>query len=300
MADTPFFTLFTATFNRAHLLPRVYESLVRQSTRDFEWVIVDDGSTDDSGALVERWAREADFPVRYTYQENRGKHTAINRGVEMARGFMFVIVDSDDWLHPTALERIRALWESIPEAERDRYTGIAGLYAHPDGTVVGRPFPRDRMTSSSIDVRVRHKKRGDNYGVNRTEVLRRFPFPEDLGRFVAESLVWNRIARSYLQLQVNEVFAHTEYQSGGLSARSVQLRMQSPAAARLNYQEQLDDDLPLAYRLRTAANFVRFALHERLPPSDWARVAIRHPVVALGSPIGVVAHLADRWKSRSR
>src|SRR2546423_7154708 len=107
------FTVLTATYNRAHLLPRVYESLCAQTFRDFEWVIVDDGSTDGTRELVSSW--HEDFPIRYFWKPNGGKHTAVNLGVQEAAGQFIVILDSDDRLIPDTLERLDYHWKQIPD-----------------------------------------------------------------------------------------------------------------------------------------------------------------------------------------
>ncbi len=119
----PTFTVFTATYNRAHLLQRVFDSLERQTYRDFEWLIVDDGSTDDTESIVRDWGLRADFPVRYVRQPHSGKHVAFNRGVREARGRLFLTWDSDDGAVPEALERFRANWDAIPS---DRRSGVLG------------------------------------------------------------------------------------------------------------------------------------------------------------------------------
>lgn len=98
------FTVFTPTYNRSHLLGRLYESLKRQTFRDSEWVIVDDGSTDQTQELVKHWQMEASFPIRYFWQPNSGKHVAYNRGLQEARGFLFADIDSDDFFAPEALD----------------------------------------------------------------------------------------------------------------------------------------------------------------------------------------------------
>src|SRR5437868_12321251 len=121
-------TVFTPTFNRAATLHRVYESLCQQNvaTRTFEWVVVDDGSTDTTKDLVESWARSAPFPIRYFWQENGGKHRAWNRGVSVAEGELFVCIDSDDALLPDSLHRLFSHWDSLTEAEREIALGICG------------------------------------------------------------------------------------------------------------------------------------------------------------------------------
>ena len=122
------FTVFTPTYNRAHTLPRLYQSIRRQTVRDFEWVIVDDGSTDGTEALVRQWQQEGnDFPIRYFWQPNQHKKVAFNRGVREASAPWFVPIDSDDELLPDALEQFARMWATIPTAEQTRYCAVVGL-----------------------------------------------------------------------------------------------------------------------------------------------------------------------------
>jgi glycosyltransferase involved in cell wall biosynthesis len=291
------FTVFTPTFNRAHLLGRAFQSLKEQTFRDFEWVIVDDGSTDETRDMVSHWIKEANFPIAYIWQPNSGKHVAINRGVELANGKFFVILDSDDWLVPTALERLLYWWESIPLQLREKYTGVAGLCSHPSGEIVGSPFPAPVIDSNAIEIRTKYRVKGDKFGMNRTDVLKEFPFPENLGKFVTESLVWNRIARKYITRFVNEVFAYKEYQPEGLSARSVEIRAKSNLAARTYYREFVELEgfcIPFWDRLRACVNYVRFSLHGRVPLKEQYVGINKKGLFLLSLPIGLMVYLRDK------
>ena len=195
----PRFTVFTPTYNRAHTLPRLYASIRRQTVRDFEWVIVDDGSTDGTEALVRRWQDEDnDFPIRYFWQPNQHKKVAFNRGVQEARGEWFVCIDSDDELLPNALENFQRIWESIPESERDRFAGVVGLCVDAKGNIVVDKFPRDLLDASSIELYFDYGVRGEKLVCLRTSVLRAYPFPEEVPGYVPENVVWFRIARRYI------------------------------------------------------------------------------------------------------
>lgn len=296
MEKGPLFTIFTPTYNRAHLLPRLFESLSRQTCDDFEWIVVDDGSTDETPSLIAKWGGSSPFSTRYFRQENSGKHVAINRGTSMAVGEFLLILDSDDWLPPDTLERMLHHWQEIPGEIREGFSGIAGLCADPAGQVQGVCFPMDIIDADAIEIRTRYGSRDEHFGMIRTDIIRRFPFPEDLGRFVTESLVWNRIAREYQERFVNEIFIHKEYQAGGLSDRSVQTRVQSPRAARLYYQEwvELGRKLPIAQLLRGYANYARFALHARTPLPEQAQ-SISSPLLwGLTLPLGWAAYRRDR------
>jgi len=298
-----FITVLTPTFNRVGLLPRVYQSLIAQTQKEFEWVIVDDGSTDGTKDLVREWVGRSPFPVRYLWQENSGKHVAVNRGVALAQGDLVLILDSDDWLVPNAIERVRYWWNTIPEAQRAEFAGVAGLCAFPSGHLVGTPFPKEILDSNPIEIRVRYKVRGDKCEVWRTDVLRSFPFPEDLGRFVTEGLVWNRIARRYKVRFVNEVWKITEYQHDGLSAKSLELRAGSPRAARVYYKEFAETsevEIPILRRLREYANYTRFSCHACVSLGDQAREVRFKYLWGLASPLGVLLYLRDRVKLRAR
>jgi glycosyltransferase involved in cell wall biosynthesis len=289
-------TVLTPTFNRKGLLPRAHRSLEAQTFRRFEWVIVDDGSTDGTGEMADEWSAQSSFRIRYLWQENAGKHVALNRGIGLASGVLLVILDSDDRLAPHALEHIWRSWESIPEGERASFAGVAGHYADPSGQLVGTRFPKDVLDSDAVEIRAKHRVRGDKLEAYRTNVLRRYPFPEDLGRFVTEGLVWNRIARMYRLRFVNEVWGEVGYQPDGLTAKTVVLRAGAPRAARLYYREFTEMNgmgIGVVLRARQYANFARFSLHAGVPWKQQFREAKSKALWAVALPIGVAAFLRD-------
>lgn len=200
------FTIFTPTYNRAATLSRVYESLRGQTFTDFEWLIVDDGSTDRTADLVSTWLRTSSFPIRYLYQENQGKHVAFNRAVAEARGKLFLTFDSDDECRPHALDRFKYHWDSIPQADRQSFTGVTALCVDQHGRLVGDRFPLDPTDSDSLEILHRWKVRGEKWGFHRTDILRLYPFPVIPGYrdVVPEAIVWNAIARKFKTRFVNE------------------------------------------------------------------------------------------------
>jgi glycosyltransferase involved in cell wall biosynthesis len=201
----PTFTVFTATYNRANTLARVHDSLEKQSFRDFEWLIVDDGSTDDTRNLVQAWSDGANFPIRYFHKPNGGKHTAWNMGVDLARGQLFLSLDSDDACTPDALMVFNDSWQSIDPSVRDAFTGVCCLVMDPNEEIVGDRFPKDVFDSDSNTLRFKHRITGDKWGFHRTEVVREFRFPERKGmRYVPESIIWARIAARYQERFINK------------------------------------------------------------------------------------------------
>lgn len=268
-------TVFTPTYNRAHLLPRLYESLCRQTFTDFEWVIVDDGSVDNTkGLSLSLPKREGTFfPIRYFYQENGGKHRAINRGVKEAQGELFFIADSDDSLPPDALEQVARVYETVRGDES--FGGVCGLDGTFDGDIIGSGLPLEVMDANSIDLRNRYHVTGDMKEVFRTKVMKEFPFPEIPNeRFVPEMLVWNRIATKYKLRYFNRIIYLAEYQQDGITSSIVRARMQSPVASMMTYAEMTRYDIPLIQKVKAAVNFWRFYSParpegERAPKLRW-------------------------------
>jgi glycosyltransferase involved in cell wall biosynthesis len=202
------FTAFTPLYNSRNLIHRVWDSLQAQTCRDFEWLIVDDGSPDDCADLIAQYQAKADFPIRVHRKENGGKHTAWNAGVELAKGELFVSCDHDDAFIPAAFERFKYWWNTIPETERGSYSGINVLCTNPEtGQIVGTPYPRSPMVSNNLELDYVYKITGEKWGVIRTEALRQAPFPRDPSLkncYVSESCVWYQLGRRYKLLCVNE------------------------------------------------------------------------------------------------
>ncbi len=200
LADTTFgyaFTVFTPTYNRAGTLERLFDSICRQTFRNFEWLVVDDGSTDGTSTLFERFSAQADFPIRYLWQPNAGKHAAFNRGVREAKGALFLTIDSDDELTPDALEILHKAWLEIPESNRTQFTGVTARCVDRDGRLVGEErFPSPFDSDSAEATLVLHM-RGERIGFHRTDILRSHPFPPIPTRFIPEGRVWLDIARRY-------------------------------------------------------------------------------------------------------
>jgi glycosyltransferase involved in cell wall biosynthesis len=277
---------------------------VRQTYRDFEWIVVDDGSTDDTRRLIAQWEREADFPIRYVHQQNAGKSAACNSAVALARGELFLTLDSDDGCVPTALERLLHHWLSIEEADRDGFSAVTALCMNESGHIVGTPFPRDPTDSNSIEIRYRYRVTGEKWGFQRTAVMRRFPFPtvQGPGGTVPEGVVWHAIARSYQTRYVNEPLRIYHVQDTDWSSYSRSRSVLSPAKARLVYQSSLNSAsryvayAPLAL-LRDAAHYSRMSLLAGIGPVKQLQGLdnrIARGLLVIAFPIGFAAALRDR------
>lgn len=253
-------TVFTPSYNRAHLLPRLFDSLLRQSYTDFEWIVVDDGSIDDTESVMKGIIEQSDslsFSIKYIKQNNGGKHRAVNRGVEEARGELFFIADSDDILLPDSLRIVHDEYETIKN--NHYFAGVCGLDVDFDNHVIGSGLPKAIIDSNAFDIRYKYHVLGDLKEVFRTEVLKEFPFPDYTGeRFCPEALVWNRIARKYQLRYINKPIYMVEYQEGGLTDNITKIRHESPKATCMCYKEMLMLPIPLKYRVKALLNYLRF------------------------------------------
>ncbi len=175
----PLFTIFTPTYNRSHTIHRVYDSLCAQTLRDFEWLVIDDGSTDDTSELIAKWISVADFPIRYIRQQHSGKHIAHNLAIREARGQLFGVLDSDDALLPDSLEKLAMAWNSIPISERPYFSGVCGLCCDRHGTVIGEQYPASPFDANLREVFYVRRIRGEKWGVTRTDVLRQYPISRE-------------------------------------------------------------------------------------------------------------------------
>ena len=198
-------TVFTTTYNRAHTLHRVYDSLCLQAGADFEWLVIDAESRDGTRALVERWASEASFPIRFVSMPNRGKHGAINLAATLTQAPYLIILDSDDSCVPGALNVVLEAWRHLPAGREAEFGVITFLCQTEDGKLVGTRFPRDRFESTYHEAVITHRMRGDKWECYRTSVLREFPFPEVLGEAgLPENILLGRIGTRYKTLFLNQ------------------------------------------------------------------------------------------------
>ena len=224
-----FLSIITPTYNRGNLLGECYKSLKEQDDYDFEWIVIDDGSSDNTREIVESFIKDAEglFKVSYTYKENGGKHTALNMGIHKANGKLTLILDSDDILTPDAVSTIKKVWQE--NCNLDNLGVISFLRKYSNDNIIGDSFPKDNFLSNHIDYIVNKSIKGDKCEVVLTDVFKKFRFPEFKGeKFIGESIVWTKIAREYKTLYINKAIYITEYLEGGLTKSGRRQRLKSP------------------------------------------------------------------------
>ncbi|MDE6402112.1 MAG: glycosyltransferase family 2 protein [Clostridiales bacterium] len=234
-------TVFTPTYNRAYLLDRLYNSLLSQTDHNFEWLIVDDGSTDNTEAVIaEIRAKDNPFEIRYVKQQNGGKHRAINKAVALACGDLFFIVDSDDRIVADAIESLRT-WASKLD-DKKMFAGVSGLRGRDDKSIIGGcGDPDARFTDAKNTERKKYNLLGDKAEAYFTDILRKYPFPEfDGENFITEEVVWNAIARDgYYVRWYNSVIYICEYLNDGLTQSGSKKNIANPQGTLYWAKQQL-------------------------------------------------------------
>lgn len=251
------FTIFTPTYNRKELLKNLYESLKNQTYKDFEWIIVNDGSSDGTELSVRQFLDEKILDIKYFYKENGGKQRAYNYGVEKARGELFICLDSDDKYVDNALETILKYWKKY---ENDReIAGMGYLSIYENGEVIGTKFPKDEMITTQFDIYNKYKVKGDKGLMFRTKILKQFPFPVFKGeKFTTEAVVYNRISEKYKMLYINEKIEIKEYQGDGLTSKYNELLMRNPEGQALYHNERNRHKMTFKEKILNNAVYYKF------------------------------------------
>ena len=220
-------TYFTPTYNRAHLLPALYESLCRQTNTDFIWLIIDDGSKDDTKSLVENWQKENKIEIQYQLKQNGGKHTAIEMSNQVCTTEFINCVDSDDFLTDDCTEVILKYLNDV--SQDAELCGIVSRRAHYDGRPFNESFPSDPEKLYFRELATKYGYTQDTNLIFKTEVVKNFHFPiyED-ERFVTECVFYNQFMYDYKILAIPESVYLAEYQADGYSAQGLRLFIKNP------------------------------------------------------------------------
>lgn len=300
-------TVFTPCYNRAYTLGRLFDSLQAQTYRDFEWIVVDDGSADGTRELCDRLGKLASFPMRYLWQENAGKHAAINVGAAVAQGDWFFIVDSDDWLPSDSLE-VNARYLAQVEAD-PQFAGVSGVRARADGSWLIAPYSglgdvpkpiRDRFNLEYLDAtpqeyRDDYGMPGDRAEIVRANLVRSSPFPVFPGeRFVSEYYLWQTLSNEGFKIRwFNAPTYYGDYLDDGLTRNMRDVMRKNPLGRSFVDNFTLDSKVPLRSKLRSAVNYSRYGRFGGKTVGELACEAKSKPLFALGLLPALVMPIRD-------
>lgn len=219
-------TIFTPSFNRGYMLNKCYESLKNQTVKDFKWLIVDDGSTDNTRELVDSWIDEGILDIKYKYQENQGMHGAHNTAYELIDTELNVCIDSDDYMPDDAVEKIIIFWE---KNKSHNLAGIIALDAYENGNVIGSEFPNSMKETTLFEVNNIHKISGDKKLIYRTELTKAYPYPLFEGeKYVGLAYKYYKIDENYKLGVLNEIVCIVEYLDDGSSKNMLKQYRNNP------------------------------------------------------------------------
>lgn len=257
-------TILTPTYNREKLLHKLYKSLCNQKDKEFEWIVVDDGSNDNTDEYIETIQKKADFPIRYYKKNNGGKHTALNYGCQYVKTKLVFIVDSDDTLTDDAILTIQRIYEKYKN--EDDICGFSFLRGKSRGGYLSTSgVPEDGMKESFVECRINRDIGGDMAEVWYTHCLREYPFPEFLGeKFLGEDIVWVQMSKKYKMRFFNKVIYISDYLDEGLTNNRRKHNISSPNGCVARAKTFLESDSILKAKIKAALQYQiygRFAAH---------------------------------------
>ena len=248
-------TIFTPTYNRAYCLHKCYESLAKQTNRDFVWLIIDDGSTDDTEELVQSWIIQDKVKIQYIKQANLGMHGAHNTAYELIQTELNVCIDSDDYLADDGVEKILQFWKAYGS---NQVSGIIALDALENGEVIGTKMPEGLKASTLFHLYNKHGVTGDKKLIYRTELTKKYPYPLfENEKYVGLAYKYYKLDQQYKMLLMNEVICIVEYLADGSSMNMLNQYRRNPQGFSFYRKELMK--LPFAstyYKFRQAIHYV--------------------------------------------
>lgn len=288
-------TVFTPTYNRGFCLEQCYESLVRQTSRDFIWLIIDDGSTDNTKEIVERWQQENKVNIRYYFQENQGMHGAHNTAYKLIDTELNVCIDSDDFMTDDAVEKIVTFWNKYGS---DEVAGIVGLNSNFNKQLIGSRLPEDIKSSTLFNLYHKHKVTGDKKLVYRTELTKHYPYPLfENEKYVGLDYKYYQLDKHFELLLMNEVLCRVEYLPDGSSQNMIHQYLNNPRGFAFYRQELMK--LPfvgVSFKFRQAIHYVSSCLIIQNRP--FIKDISHRFLTVLAFPFGITLYMYIKMKAR--
>lgn len=285
-------TVFTPSYNRAYCLNNCYQSLCRQTSNDFCWLVIDDGSTDNTRLLVASWIEENQIPIQYIYQENQGMHGAHNTAYKNINTEYNICIDSDDYMPDNAVEHILRSIEGLDE----QYAGLVGLDADTSGNLIGTGIPAHLTECTLTELYEKFKVKGDKKLVYRTEIVRKYPqYPVFEGeRLVPLSYLYSLIDQEYKLRPLNEILVKVDYQPGGSTKTIFSQYMKYPRGFAFFRISSIKLAKGFEGKFRNAIHLVSSSIFAR--DGDLLRQIKKPLLIILAMPFGIILNLYIRVK----
>jgi glycosyltransferase involved in cell wall biosynthesis len=288
-------TVLTPTYNRKNTIEKAYESLINQTNKNFEWMIVDDGSSDNTKELINKFIKKKKITIKYFYKENGGKHTALNYGINKIKSKFTIILDSDDYLLPNAIELIENNWKKY-DNKKD-IACLSFIKVFPNNQTIGKKYEGTEIISNHIDFRYNKNLLGDMCEVFKTSVLKEYPFPVyNNERFLSEAIVWNKIALKYNTVYINEPIYVAEYLGEGLSNNFFKLVSKNPIGASENSNMFLIKNFNLKIRIKNAILYNGYCFKANKKIKEIISNSNNKFLTILFMPAGFIFYLLLKYK----
>lgn len=290
-------TVFTPSYNRAYCLDQCYQSLVNQTNKDFIWLIIDDGSTDNTKELVQSWIEEDKVEIKYHYQENQGMHGGHNAAYRLINTTLNVCIDSDDFMPNDAIELILTHWNKIKDNKK--FAGLVGLDADKEGTIIGTKIPYELKETTLYDLYNKHKVLGDKKLVLRTEVVKQYPpYPIFEGeRFVPLGYLYQLIDQDYKLFPINEVLCIVEYMQDGSSMNILKQYRRHPRGFAFSRKSRMKLAQNFKDKFKNAIHYVSSAMF--IKNGRFLNESPKKLTTLLAIPFGVLLNLYIRYKTKN-
>jgi glycosyltransferase involved in cell wall biosynthesis len=286
-------TIFTPSYNRAYLLPQLYSSLCSQTSKDFIWLIVDDGSTDNTASLVASWQQDGIIPIEYVYQENQGMHGGHNTAYQNITTPLNVCIDSDDFMPNDAVALILEHCNNLD----NKYAGIVGLDANKHGEIIGTVIPVHLTAVKLNELYTKHNVRGDKKIVYKTDVVKKYPpYPlYENERFVPLDYLYLLIDQDYDLKPVNAVFCIVEYQEDGSSMNMFKQYRKHPNGFAFSRISRIKYGKTFKERFKNAIHLVSSSIFSK--DTSWLLKSDKPFLIVTAIPFGILLNLYIRFKS---
>ncbi len=299
MCDRVRLTIFTVTYNRCHTLPRLYESLCRQSCSEFNWLVIDDGSVDNTDKLIAVYSRENRIPIRYVRKENGGLHTGYNIAYSLINTELSMCVDSDDYLADDAVEVILKEWK---KRGSDKYAGLIGLdYDIAKNQIIGGPFPNNMYEVYFLDLYTKRIHIGDTKLILRTKLLKRYSpqigFPGE--KCFNPVYVTHQVCDIYPLIVLNHVICNVEYQSADSMSKSIfhQYWNNPKSFAKTRLMEMSLNRSTFFNNIRSCVHYVSSCIIAK--DKNWLRNTPRKLMTLSMAPLGLILYFYIRYKNHA-
>lgn len=290
-------TIFTPAYNRAHLLPRLYDSLKKQTCQDFVWLVIDDGSADDTRQLMNSYIAEGILDIQYIYQENQGMHGAHNTAYENIKTELNTCIDSDDFMPENAVEIILNKWKTTTAEDKLKYSGIVGLDADMQGNIIGTKFTTETTTLEDFYLR---GGTGDKKLVYRTEVMQKYPpYPLFRGeKYVGLAYKYLLADQEYQLITMNEVLIIVDYQEGGSSNNMFRQYYKNPKGFAFLRKQGMVLSKSGKKRFQEAVHYVSSSLITR--NGRFIQESPKKLLTILAIPAGIALYTLIKFKNRNQ